>query len=167
MQLDIPTIALIISVIALALSLFALNKQNRTEQTTHLGTDIRSLRLQAYERLVLLTERIALPNLISRLNQPAISAVEMKIALIENIKQEFDYNSTQQLYVSDLAWDSIRNLKEQNLALIHQVSASLPIDASGPELNKRLLELIMKHSGVPLHEIVAKTLNQEAKTLMK
>ncbi len=87
--------------------------------------------------------------------------------LLENIKQEFDYNSTQQLYVSDIAWDSIRNLKEQNIALIHQVSAALPAEASGSELCKRLLELIMQQTGTPLQEIVTKTLNQEAKTLMK
>ena len=37
--------------------------------------EIRRLQLQAYERLVLLAERIALPNLISRLNQPGISAI--------------------------------------------------------------------------------------------
>jgi hypothetical protein len=93
---------------------------------------------------VLLTERIALPNLISRLSQPGISAFQMKLLLLENIKQEFDYNSTQQLYVSEIAWDSIRNLKEQNLALIHQVSASLLPEANGSELNKRLLEMLMQ-----------------------
>jgi len=116
---------------------------------------------------VLLTERIALPNLISRLAQPGLTALQMKLLLIENIKQEFDYNSTQQLYVSDIAWDSVRNLKEQNLAMIHQVSASMKADATGSELSVVLLEVIMQQSGAPLHELVAKTLNQEAKILMR
>ena len=160
---------ILLSVIALILSVLALTSKNKTATTPvpEAGPDTRSLRLQAYERLVLLTERIALPNLISRLSQPGISAFQMKLLLLENIKQEFDYNSTQQLYVSEIAWDSIRNLKEQNLALIHQVSASLLPEANGSELNKRLLEMLMQQSNTPLHEIVAKTLNQEAKTLMK
>ena len=165
--MDTTLLSLILSVSALVLSVLAFTSKNRTSPAPAAGSDTRSLRLQAYERLVLLTERIALPNLISRLSQPGLSALQMKIVLLENIKQEFDYNSTQQLYVSEIAWDSIRNLKEQNLALIHQVSASLPSEASGSELNRRLLELMMQQTGSPLHEIVTKTLNQEAKILMK
>ena len=159
-------LALIVAVLALAFSIIALlpRSQSTSAQPT---AEIRSLRLQAYERLVLLTERIALPNLISRLAQPGLTALQMKLLLIENIKQEFDYNSTQQLYVSDIAWDSVRNLKEQNLAMIHQVSASMNADATGSELSVVLLEVIMQQSGAPLHELVAKTLNQEAKILMK
>ena len=125
------------------------------------------LQLQAYERLVLLTERIALPNLISRLNQPGISAYEMKLILTENIKQEFDYNSTQQLYVSPVSWDAVRNLKEQNIMVVNQVAGSLPPEASGSELNKKILEVLMSQSTGSLHELVAQALNFEAKKLMK
>ncbi len=160
-------LSLILSAVALALSVLAILSRNRVVTPPPTQTDTRVLRLQAYERLVLLTERIALPNLISRLAKPGLTAFEMKIGLIEQIKQEFEYNSTQQLFVSEIAWDAVRNLKEQNLALIHQVSASLGPDAGANELNKRLLELILQQTGTPLHEIVAKTLNQEAKILMK
>ncbi len=160
-------LALILAVLALAFSVVALLPRGKSAANTQPAGEIRSLRLQAYERLVLLTERIALPNLISRLAQPGLSALQMKMLLIENIKQEFDYNSTQQLYVSDIAWDSLRNLKEQNLSMIHQVSSTLPAEATGSELSVILLEVLMKQSGTPMHEIVAKTLNQEAKTLMK
>ncbi len=58
------------------------------------------LQLQAYERLILLTERIALPNLISRLNTQGISATEMQAILVQNIKHEYDYNISQQIYVT-------------------------------------------------------------------
>jgi len=159
-------LALIVAVLALAFSIIALLPRGKSTSAQPTA-EIRSLRLQAYERLVLLTERIALPNLISRLAQPGLTALQMKLLLIENIKQEFDYNSTQQLYVSDIAWDSVRNLKEQNLAMIHQVSASMKANATGSELSVVLLEVIMQQSGAPLHELVAKTLNQEAKILMK
>lgn len=126
-----------------------------------------SLQLQAYERLVLLTERIALPNLISRLNQPGISAMEMKIILTENIKHEFEYNSTQQLYVSPVSWDSVRNLKEQNIMVINQVSGSLPPTSTATDLNKKILEVVMSQPQGSLHEMVLQTLNFEAKKLMK
>src|SRR5262245_57267910 len=45
------------------------------------------LQLQAYERLILLADRIALPNLIGRLNQQGLSAREMQSLLTQNIRQ--------------------------------------------------------------------------------
>ena len=45
----------------------------------------------------MLAERIALPNLISRANQPGLTAKEMQLLLLENIKQEYEYNMTQQI----------------------------------------------------------------------
>ena len=66
------------------------------------------LRLQAYERLTLLVDRIALPNLISRINQAGTSAKDMQMLLTRSIKEEFDHNITQQIYVSTDAWNSVK-----------------------------------------------------------
>ncbi|MEK7226625.1 MAG: hypothetical protein AAB221_13210, partial [Bacteroidota bacterium] len=93
--------------------------------------------------------------------------VEMKIILTENIKHEFEYNSTQQLYVSPVSWDSVRNLKEQNIMIIHQVAAALPVAASATELNKKILEVVMSQPQGSLHEMVLQALNFEAKKLMR
>src|SRR5450756_967209 len=95
------------------------------------GIPIRQMQLQAYERLILLTDRIALPNLISRANQPGLSAKEMQSLLTLSIRQEFEHNITQQIYVSAEAWDAVRNFKEQNLLIVNQVGSFLPPEASG------------------------------------
>lgn len=161
-------ISLIVSIVAIILALYAIfRKTTVAPAATGDKFDGTSLKLQAYERLVLLTERIALPNLISRLNQPGISAAEMKLILTENIKQEFEYNSTQQLYVSPVSWDAVRNLKEQNIMVVHQVTGILPLDASAADLNKKILEVLMSQPGGALHEMVLQALNFEAKKLMK
>jgi hypothetical protein len=125
------------------------------------------LQLQAYERLILLVERIALPNLISRMNEPGLSGRDMQMMLVQTIKQEFDYNITQQIYVSAEAWDAVRNLKEQNIHIINQVSSFLPADVSALDLNKQLLEMIVQNPKVSLHNVVAELLSFEAKKLMK
>ena len=125
------------------------------------------LQLQAYERLILLTERIALPNLISRMNQPGIAGKDMQMMLTHTIKQEFDHNITQQLYVSNEAWDAVRNLKEQNIHIINQVASYLPADVSGNDLNKQLLEMIVQNPKMTLHNVVAEVLSYEAKKLMR
>lgn len=168
--MDTTTLSLIIAVLAFLLAIASFLKKPSPQQVPvqpGLSNSSIPLKLQAYERLVLLSERISLPNLISRLNQPGISAYEMKVILSENIKQEFDYNSTQQLYVSPVSWDAVRNLKEQNIMIINQVSAGLPPDASAADLNKKILELILSQPNESLHEVVLQTLNFEAKKLMQ
>ncbi|TXJ26265.1 MAG: hypothetical protein E6Q24_11620 [Chitinophagaceae bacterium] len=127
----------------------------------------RPLQLQAYERLVMLSERISIPNLVSRANQPGLGCRDMQLLLIESIKQEFEYNASQQIYVSPVAWEAVTNLKEQNMLIINQVGASLPPEASGTDLNKRLLEFVMTQKKGALHTIVLEALNFEAKKLMR
>ena len=166
--MDLPIVSIILASIAVIISLIALFRKPETPPPAQAGEKFEStsLRLQAYERLVLLAERISLPNLISRLNQPGIPATDMKIILTENIKQEFEYNSTQQLYVSPVSWDAVRNLKEQNIMIINQVAATMPVDASASDLNKKILEITMSQPNGSLHEMVLQALNFEAKKLM-
>lgn len=124
------------------------------------------LQLQAYERLTLLTERISLHNLISRFPNSALSAKEMKTTLIDSIKAEFEYNITQQVYVSEDSWRAVNNLKEQNIYTINQLATNLPQQANGLDLTKHIIDFIMNNQKGNLHTIVAEILNQEAKKIM-
>ena len=124
------------------------------------------MQLQAYERLMVLADRIALPNLINRVNEPGLSAREMQMVLTQNIRTEFEYNITQQIYVSADAWNAIKNLKEQNLLIINQFANSQPPDATGLDLNKLLLQFLMNDKKGTLHEMVSEALSYEAKKLM-
>jgi len=124
------------------------------------------LKLQAYERLTLLADRIALPNLISRCNQPGLNVQEMQNLLAQTIRQEFDHNITQQIYVSPEAWDAVRNLKEQNLLIIHQVASFMPAGTSGQDLNKSLLEMVVQNPKASLHSLVSEALSFEAKKVL-
>ena len=142
----------------------SVNKKEKTEgKETNASLQ---LRLHAYERLVLLADRIALPNLISRVNQPGMSAREMQLLLIQSIRQEFEHNVTQQIYVTADAWNAIRNLKEQNMLIINQVASYLPETATGMDLNKSLMEVLMENPKASLHNIVSDALSFEAKKLI-
>ena len=125
------------------------------------------LQLQAYERLILLADRIALPNVISRSNQPGLGLADMQYLMVNTIKQEFEHNITQQIYVSQEAWEAVRNLKEQNIHIINQVASFLPPDSSGTDLYKHILEMIVNNPKVSLHNVVSEVLSYEAKKLMK
>lgn len=162
------SISLIISILALLIAILSyfLSKRTKKAERPNEFFNTMPLQLQAYERLVMLTERIALPNLISRVSQPQYTAKEMQMVLLDNIKQEFEYNSSQQIYVSRVAWEAVRNLKDQNMITINQIANVLPPDATATDLNKQLLEIILSQKEKDLHAFVLDTLNYEAKEIM-
>lgn len=145
-----------------------LRSRKQKTNTAAASTDAASkqLQLQAYERLILLTDRIALPNLIPRLSQPGFTVQQMQLLLIENIKQEFEYNITQQMYVSSEAWNAVKNLKEQNISIVSQIAQMLPETATGFDLNRVLAEYLLNDKKGTLHELVSEVLSYEAKKLL-
>ncbi|HLF45676.1 MAG TPA: hypothetical protein VI548_04590 [Chitinophagaceae bacterium] len=168
--MDNTTLSLIFSSVALLISFltfFIWNTKRQVDLKEKAAFNTRPLQLQAYERLVVLTERISLPNLISRSNQPGLSAREMQLLLLENIKQECEYNSSQQIYVSPVAWQALINLKEQNMLIINQVAQTMPADAKGIDLNRKIMDIIIAQDKNALHHIVLDALNYEARKMMK
>lgn len=168
--MDTPLLSLILSVFSILLSMltfYLLYTKQETKKTGSSDISTKQLQLQAYERLVILTERIALPNLVSRANQPGLTAREMQLLMLESIKQEFEYNSSQQIYVSPVSWQAVNNLKEQNMMIINQIAQTLPTDARGIDLGKRIMEVIIAQDKKALHNIVLEALNYEARKLMK
>ena len=122
------------------------------------------LQLQAYERLVLLVERINLQNLISRVFQQGLTATEMQMGLVQTVRAEFDHNVAQQIYVSPVAWEAVKTLKEQTITIINQVASQLPENATAMDLNKQILEIFMQAESSPA-ELTSQILNAEAKQL--
>ncbi len=125
------------------------------------------LQLAAYERLVILADRIAIPNLISRSSQPGLGKTDMQQLLTQTIKQEYEHNISQQIYVSADAWEAVRNLKDQNIHLINQVASVLPAEANGLDLSKKILDFVLNQPQGSLHTLVQEILSSEAKKLMK
>lgn len=124
------------------------------------------LRLQAYERLTLLVDRISLPNLVGRTPADGLTARDMQFVLTRNIRDEFEYNITQQIYVSEDVWNAVKGLKEKNLLLVNQAAAALPADASGVALQRAILEFLVTDQHARLPELVSQALSFEAKKLM-
>lgn len=78
-----------------------------------------ALRLQACERLTLMLERINVPNLLLRLSPgTGVSAKEYTATLLMTIREEFEYNVTQQIYVSDALWSIMIQARDNVSQLI-------------------------------------------------
>jgi len=125
------------------------------------------LRLQAYERLTLYTERAGLKNLVSRLSLDSFgeSAAAMHSVMVETLKSEYDYNISQQIYVSKEVWNAITKLRDQNIYIINQLAGALPHTASALDLSKNVLEYSMTKNA-ELNTVILEAIGYEAKKVM-
>lgn len=98
------------------------------------------LRLQAYERLIVFTERINPANLLVRLHQQGIGVRELQAVILNDIKSEYQHNIAQQLYVDSLSWNVVRKLKDDTIAMINNVVQGLPETATGIDISKKVLQ---------------------------
>lgn len=88
------------------------------------------LRLQAYERLLLLCERISIPNLVGRLRTEGASASDLRMAMLMAIKQEFEHNVTQQIYVSENLWKILLMARDNTANTLDVVAQKLESTAT-------------------------------------
>ena len=97
------------------------------------------LRLQAYERIVLFVERVNPANMLLRLNSTEFSAAELHGIVVSEIRNEFQHNITQQIYVSSRAWTLVKRVKDDTLSVVINAVKALPENATGLELSKTIL----------------------------
>jgi hypothetical protein len=102
------------------------------------------MRLQAYERLTLLLERISPNNIMLRLNNPALTAKEFQILLVKEIREEYNHNLSQQIYISEDTWILVRKAIEDTINLINQCGINLKDNAKGVDLIKAVFAEIMQ-----------------------
>ncbi|GJM60054.1 hypothetical protein [Persicobacter diffluens] len=97
-------------------------------------------RLQAYERICLFLERVSPHNLLPRVNHPGLTAAELKSVLAHEIREELNHNLSQQVYMSDNAWNLVKGTSENLILLINEEAGKLPADAKGLDLAKVIFE---------------------------
>ena len=100
------------------------------------------IRLQAYERMALLLERISPGKILFRV-QPTSEDAEMYAnLLIANIEQEFEHNLAQQIYISNECWDYIKTAKNATITLIRKASGKEDVNTSD-DLREVILKSLM------------------------
>ena len=113
------------------------------------------LRLQAYERLVLLLERISFNNMVLRVHQPGMSAKLLQAELLKAVQQEFEHNLVQQIYISSSGWEQVKKAKEDVVKIINLASAQMKDDSTGADLGQKIFEIMMKMEVSPTHATIA------------
>ncbi|HAJ98891.1 MAG TPA: hypothetical protein DCM62_02580 [Bacteroidales bacterium] len=101
------------------------------------------LRIQAYERIIMFLERISPANLVMRLHQPNLSAEEFQKMLVQNIRDEYTHNLSQQLFISSTAWEMVKTAREEMIRQINIAASELKEDATSVDLSNNLLSMSM------------------------
>lgn len=115
-------------------------KQSATDSGATVTQTLVNLRLLAHERIILFTERIKPDSLIPRTLQTALSAREYQKLLVNDIRQEYEYNLSQQLYLSEEAWEVTSDYKNNIITLINSAASEIPGEKPAGELARKVLE---------------------------
>jgi hypothetical protein len=86
--------------------------------------------------------------------------------MLDTLKNEYEYNTSQQIYVSPELWKAIIKLKDQNTFIINQIAGNIPPQAAGIELSRAILEYSMTNNA-ELNKIVLEAIQFEAKKILK
>lgn len=97
------------------------------------------LKLAAYERAVLFLERITPEQLILRELGSGMNVFQYRSSLIREVRQEYEHNIAQQVYIHPQAWDELTEAKNQIIQMVLEESEKLPPEAAAKELAGKLL----------------------------
>ena len=114
------------------------------------------LRLQAYERIILFLERISPNNIVMRLNEPDMTPVRLQSLIVKTIREEFEYNLSQQIYISATSWEMVRNAKEETIKLVNMAAGKIRENDSSAELVRNIFELALEAGKLPVDMAIDK-----------
>lgn len=121
-------------------------------------------RVDAYQRAVLLMERITPNNLIMRIYDPRLNAKQFQTALLDNIRKEYEHNLAQQIFISLNGWEMVKSSKEETVKIINIAARQIGEEANATELSSKIFEIVAEVGELPT-EITIKQLKGELQRL--
>lgn len=138
----------------------SLSLQMRKERQKH----FLPMRVEAYQRGALLMERIHPGNLVMRLHNPGLPAKAFQSEILKTIREEYDHNVSQQMFVSPQAWEMVRNSKEETIKIINIAGNQMTNVSMANDLATRIFELVAEIGKLPT-EITVDYLRKELQEL--
>jgi len=129
--------------------------QKKLELKVESSKTILPIRLQAYERLALFLERISPNNLILRLNSSELNSREFQHVLLHEIREEFNHNLSQQIYISEELWDLVSKTVDQIIALINTSAEKIDKKTGGMDLAREIFKEISNNKTDPVRHALS------------
>lgn len=98
-------------------------------------------KLEAYQRCILLLDRISPANIALRTLQVSYNAKTQQSILLKTVREEYEHNIAQQLFVSAQGWAMLVHSKEEVLRVINMAANALSPEATATDLAAKILEI--------------------------
>lgn len=118
------------------------------------------LKLQAYERMVLFLERINPPSLIKRSMSYGQKVADLQSAMLRNIRDEYEHNMSQQLYIGQNTWEMVKTAKEDVARLINTTASQFKTDGDAAEMAKKILTTGFDSKNDPIEKALVQLKNE-------
>lgn len=139
----------------------SLNAQRKMALLAERKKESLPTKLQAYERMLLFSERMNPVKMLVRVKPLSESANDYLQLLLHSLEQEFEHNLVQQLYISDESWQVIITVKTAIIKKLKQL-------ASESENAQEFREKTMLNytTEVPVTDTAISFLKKEIKNLL-
>ncbi|MDG1148064.1 MAG: hypothetical protein P8N52_07145 [Crocinitomicaceae bacterium] len=121
-------------------------------------------RMDAYQRAILLMERIHPNSLVMRHNNPGLPASALQVTLLESIRSEYEHNMAQQLFISKETWDLVQKAKDETTRIVHLAGQQMEATSLGMDLSSKIFEIVAEVGVLPT-EIAVDRLKKEFQEL--
>lgn len=122
------------------------------------------LRFQAYERIILFLERINPANMVLRVNKAGLSKEVFQTELLQTVREEYEHNLAQQIYMSDKAWEMVKSAKEEVLSDINTAAAKMTEKNTAADYGQQVISLHLEKK-TPAHDTALKFLKDEIREM--
>lgn len=116
---SIATLGVYLTITTVAKTIFEKQKWDTRNKSLEITLP---LRLQAYERMCLFLERITLGNLLLRITPHTTTAQELQQVLLHEIREEYNHNLAQQIYISHAAWEKVNMAMNEITSIVNQAA---------------------------------------------
>lgn len=117
-------------------------------------------KVDAYQRTILLMERIHPNSLIMRHSNPGLPAAAFQVKLLESIRSEYEHNITQQMYISVETWNLVKSSKDETMKIINLAGQQMTATSNGMDFSNKVFEIVGEVGQLPT-EIAVEALKKE------
>jgi len=175
----LPSLIALASLVAFVVVVYIMMKKQQNITAQLIERDIRNLnlelkkdrqgffmphRMEAYQRFILLLNRVTPGNIVLRYHNPAYPAKKVQLDMLEAIREEFNHNVAQQMFISHQAWKMITDAKEESIRIINLAGDTLEPTAMSLDLATRIMEISAEVDRMPT-DIASDFLKKELQEL--
>lgn len=115
----LPSVVVLVAVYLILNKMFKQDELRRNFELQRQNLkNVTPVRLRAYERAILFLERTQPSSILMRQNLTKMNCLQLQSVLLQQVREEFEHNISQQIYISSQAWECVCLAKESLLNLI-------------------------------------------------